>query len=94
MSRELLTLFDQDHALRNTFDIVVRERRVRFGDLLDLSDMSKELILEKLHRLEKESLIKPQDAPGMVEDLRWYSVTARGLAFERLLRRRRRLELA
>ena len=89
-----MTLFDQDRALRDTFDIVVRERRVRFGDLLDLSDMGKESVVEKLHQLERQSLIKSQDAPGAFEDLRWYSVTARGLAFERQLRRRRRLEPA
>lgn len=94
MLKDLLTLFDREEALRTTFEIVVRERRIRLGDLREILDQDKESVLRQVHQLEKESLVKAQNGPGAVEDLRWYSVTARGLAVERALRRRRRLELA
>jgi DNA-binding MarR family transcriptional regulator len=90
-TRELLSLFEADAALLRTFEAVAKERKIRFGALRETLGLEQEDILEKLGELEQANLIKSQEAPGQVEDLRWYSITAEGLATERELNR---LELA
>lgn len=86
-TRELLSLFEDDEALLRAFEVVARERKIRFGALRETLGSEREDILEKLGELEQANLIKSQDAPGQVEDLRWYSITAEGLAAERELYR-------
>lgn len=87
MTRELLSLFEGDDALLRAFEVVARERKIRFGVLQETLGSERGDILEKLGELEEANLIKSQEAPGQVEDLRWYSMTARGLAAERELHR-------
>lgn len=86
MTRELLSFFEDESLLR-AFEVVAGERKIRFGAFREASGADREDALERLGKLEEAELIKSQDAPGQVEDLRWYSMTAKGLAAERELHR-------
>jgi len=88
MTRELLSFFE-DEALLRAFEVVAEERKIRFAALLEALGAERNDALDRLGKLEDEGLIKSQNAPGQVEDLRWYSMTAKGLAAERELHRLR-----
>ena len=86
MRRELLSFFEDESLLR-AFEVVADERKIRFGAFREALGAERDDALKSLERLEEADLIKSQDAPGQVEDLRWYSMTAKGLAAERELHR-------
>lgn len=87
MAVELRRLFGEDEDLQRTFELVAKERKIRFEDLTETLGTGKSAVLGKLHQLEKEDLIKSQASPGQMEGLQWYSVTAKGLRTERELHR-------
>lgn len=78
-----------DPKVRRIFAQVVRNRKIRFGELLSLSseadsessDELRKQIKKTLHRLKAEQLIK--DTGAAVEDFNTYYVTARGLEASR-----------
>lgn len=76
-----------DPPLLRAFEVVAGKRKIRFGELLETLGAGRADARERLGRLEDDGLIKSQDAPSQLEDLGWYSVTAKGLAAERRLRR-------
>lgn len=88
MTREILSFFEDESLLR-TFEVVADERKIRFGPLQEALGTERNDALDKLGKLEDAGLIKSQNAPGQVEDLRWYSMTAKGLAAEREVHRLR-----
>jgi hypothetical protein len=92
-TKELVMLFEDDAALYKIFEAVATERKIRFRNLLESLHMDREDTLDRLRQLEDAGLIKSQDASDGLEDLRWYSLTARGYTAEPELSRLRSLEL-
>jgi Mn-dependent DtxR family transcriptional regulator len=93
MTKGLLSLFEGDAALRETFEVVAEEKKARFQDLLESLGVGREEALDRLYRLEEAGLIKSKEAPGAIEDLRWYYLTGKGWTARRRVRRLRRREL-
>lgn len=86
MTRELLSFFE-DTSLLRAFEVVAEERKIRFGELREILNLGREEVIGKLDRLEEAGLVKSRNAPGHIEDLNWYFVTAKGLAAEREVHR-------
>ena len=66
-----------DISTRAVFELVGRERRIRFGEIVDRTELRPEQVDSSLEKLIKHSLINEQRAP--VKGLRAYYVTPHGI---------------
>lgn len=92
-AKEILSFFRDDPALLEAFEGIARQRKIRLQDLLETLGMDKETTIENLHRLEDVGYIGSREAPGHLEDLRWYYLTSRGWAARIHVRKLHELEL-
>jgi DNA-binding MarR family transcriptional regulator len=92
--RELLSFFEDDPKLLEIFRVIARQRKIRLQGLLEESSgAEKEATIERLRRLEDAGFVKSREAPGNLEDLRWYYLTSKGWAARRRVRELLELEL-
>ncbi len=60
----------ENDAIRDTFEVLARQRKMRLKDLSGLLNAGKQEALGRLEQLEAAKLIASEDAPRGAEDLR------------------------